>query len=182
MSSPFLICGFPRSRTAWLAALLGAHHEPSLGWRGYDDAVAFYRAGGHACDSVQTLIAGRLLRDVPDLTVVVIDRDRVSVECSLRKLVGEEPTRDMLDAIEREMGALNGVPGCLRLPYNDINYIGCLWLWLRLFNCQMPRDHYDALAGVNIQADIDRHRDRVRLSNGRAKSLLAEFHAISSEQ
>ena len=89
----FLVTGLPRSRTAWMAAACClapdafCRHEPSAGLvRGHDFAD-LWKIDGYAhvgvSDSLLSLHLSRLLAAMPDLRVLVIDRDLDEVDASL---------------------------------------------------------------------------------------------------
>lgn len=89
MTSPTIILGMPRSRTAWLSAFLSTPdrpflHEPSVHWHGLHDLRTFLsNADAAACDSGLTLFWRDILAFRPDVTLIVIHRSEQAVFASL---------------------------------------------------------------------------------------------------
>jgi hypothetical protein len=158
---PFLICGLPRSRTAWLASFFEVVHEPSIDWSSYDDACQFYQRGGASSDSMQTVLASRLLFDVPGIHVFVILRNRLNVERSARKLLGLEQFGSTLDAISLAIEALTFWDNVTFIPFESLGVASLQQMWQTVSSEEFPQDRYDDLADINIQIDLAAHRSRV---------------------
>lgn len=89
MTSPVIIVGMPRTRTAWLSAFLSTPHrmfchEPSVYWNGLGDLRRFLsHPTSAACDSGLTLFWQDILALRPDVTLIVIHRPEQAVFASL---------------------------------------------------------------------------------------------------
>lgn len=91
-----MVTGLPRSRTAWLAALLTAHgapccHEAAIGYR-RQVALAEIFADGYRgiSDPGAAIIYGReaLLGAFTDCPVLVVKRDTLDAQLALEKALG----------------------------------------------------------------------------------------------
>lgn len=89
MTSPTIILGMPRSRTAWLSAFLSTPdrpflHEPSVHWHGLHDLRTFLsNPRAAACDSGLTLFWRDIMAFRPNVTLIVVHRSEQSVFASL---------------------------------------------------------------------------------------------------
>lgn len=89
MTSPVIILGMPRTRTAWLSAFLSTPermflHEPSVHWGGMADLGRFLsHPNAAACDSGLTLFWQDILALRHDVTLIVIHRPEQAVFASL---------------------------------------------------------------------------------------------------
>lgn len=88
ITAPCLVIGTPRSRTAWLSAMLSSPgrvflHEPAAAWAGLADMCAFLDRHGAACDSGLSLFWQDVVAHRPDCRIAVILRPVEEVISSL---------------------------------------------------------------------------------------------------
>jgi len=154
MPPPFIVTGFPRSRTAWLARLLDCVHEPSLRWSAIDDLEHFLVDGAGASDCMMSFLVHDAVSLRPDTSIVLVRRERRAVERSLHAL-GVTVAAWLLDCMERRLDTIEKELKPLVVRYDDLeNETTCsrIHSWCR--GRQMDRAHWQALRYQNIQADI----------------------------
>lgn len=89
MTTPTIIIGMPRTRSAWLSAFLSTParpflHEPSVLWKGLPDLRTFLEnPRAAACDTGLTLFWQDIFAWRPDVTMIVIQRPEQAVFASL---------------------------------------------------------------------------------------------------
>jgi hypothetical protein len=154
MAPPFLVVGFPRSRTAWLAALLECAHEPSLHWSSIDDLRAALVPGWGACDSLMTLLAADARALCADMSLVVVRRPRAEVEGSFARK-GLRVAPFVLDVIERKLAEIECDFSPLVVRYDELDdeaIVAGLYAWCR--GRPMDRARWRDLRHRTIERDI----------------------------
>ena len=168
MPPPFLVVGFPRSRTAWLARFLGAVHEPSLRWSSLADLRAALVDRWGASDSMLSFVAAEARAIRPDTRIVLVRRRRADVEASLARLDVVLPAW-FLDALERALAAVERDLKPLVVGFDDLAdpaICGGVHAWC--LDRPMDRGRWERLAAENIQSDI---RATLRLVAERDREL-----------
>ncbi len=128
MSLPFLICGLPRSRTAWLANFLYYGNSSCLHELMSKQTVSglFHcltkdgtKFSGNS-DTAQTLFMEDILRLMPDAPIVVVKRDSEDVLRSLHAL-GIHLGRNCMEPLVGALSATEKLPNTLAVRYEDLS-------------------------------------------------------------
>lgn len=165
-NTPFLVTGLPRTRSAWLAAVLSddnvryCHHEPVGRFQSYehfrDWLITPSSAHIGAADHAIGFIAAKLLRDIQP-----------------RILLVERPFGDVVQSFERYMDGINidlmasigfmtRLQVCLaelrgplvyRIKYSDLNNAARLKTALRWLVPGIDLDGLETAMKINVQAD-----------------------------
>ena len=165
MAEPFLICGLPRSRTAWMAAAAQndqsvCWHEPSA-WTGRWDCVFdLWRSNSHRYVGVSDSLLGFHLPEIIARAaprILVIERDIGDVEASGAALGLHHPNYCTL--LKTHLAYAH--PSIERVPYaslsDDRAVAACL---LHLMpEAVIHMDRIKALQSMNVQTDIGRVRE-----------------------
>ena len=161
-SPPVLVIGTPRSRTAWLAALLSTPdrifvHEPSVHWRDLDDLRDFLdRPGAAACDSGLTLFWREALEMRPDLRLIVVQRPVEQVIASCIR-AGMPVTPDSAHIIERTAAAAAEAAADWRVASCSFGYLAsetvCRTLYCFALDRYPSAEWCDHWSGLNVQRD-----------------------------
>ncbi len=119
----FFLAGMPRCRTAWFAEYLSAydgvtcHHEAINGPDSKQEFYDIMEADGCVGNSDSGLFITDFQQRWPDAPTVVLLRDPVAVQKSVSKLLGAEPSIELIERQYRAALALDG----LQVWYEDIN-------------------------------------------------------------
>ena len=180
MSNKFIITGFPRSRTAWLSALLCSEnvlclHEPINNFisldlmKMYVDELDYEYVG--ISDSSIALNHFFYISYFSEYPVVIINRRKEEVANSLLKITGLPQTKieRILNMIELGLNEIRTNCNVLEIDYNDLDNINVLKVIadyctpdvpLDEEQCKIFRNFYitqhtsKLLAGMEIQDDI----------------------------
>jgi hypothetical protein len=161
----FLILGLPRSRTAWLANLFTrgdslCHHELSnkgLDAKGIAEAMSTGAKYVGNSDCGAALKAKELLELMPNLRVVIVERDLDSVLESFSKVSGktiEELPLD--DFVNRTLKALEEIKGfALVVNFKDLDkseVVEKIWHHC-LGGVPFPKEQFEVLRSLNVQME-----------------------------
>ena len=182
---PFIVCGMPRSRTAWLAEFLSTPdrpcpHEPTVGWSSISDLWRFLDTpGAAASDASLTWLWRDILAFRPDTRIVVMLRPASLVRRSAIAAGIPVGNPDGLDGLFAEAGRLARAPRRFRVLSAWFSALVCPSV-LRAVYChchdaEPPAGRIEALSKVNIQADIP-----ARLAEGMAN--LAGWERLMSQR
>lgn len=182
MSTPFLILGLPRSRTAWLANFLTfgniecEHELSSLRQSpeemmshltdGLPDAPPYYRG---AADTYAVMWIDELMDIEPDCPVVTIRRPIEEVEISLGR-VGIRGVRKGLEEANSELDRVSRMRNCLSVRYADLDSPATARALQAFVAPGEPFDvrRWQMLDGMNIQITPYRFQELAR----RAERML----------
>lgn len=127
MSDPFLICGLPRSRTAWLANFLNygdvecSHelvHELSVSGMHRFITRSSQKYAGNS-DTMQSLLMPDILR-LMNPPIVVVQRDPIAVAASLTAL-GLHTSLQLMQMLQMGLEYVKGLPRCLTVRFEDLS-------------------------------------------------------------
>ncbi len=149
--SRFLICGLPRSRTAWFACATGAYHEPiSLHGPGW---ISDWQDGEGVSDSGAAPYLPFILKTIKPRTLIV-ERPRAEVVTSLVRYFGRAELEDQIDALLD--GHIRGLATesdlIRRVPFADLHSLEVVEAALAWLEVKPPRN-LAQLNHFNIQAD-----------------------------
>lgn len=185
MTQPFLVTGLPRSRTAWLAALVntvpGAFctHEPTQDWPAWGDCFAAWRDGMHAYTGFSDHALGFHLPEIvrgAAPRVLVIERDAASVERALARLLPGMPTARFLALLSDRLRAARGLPGVKIVPYAALRHCSAAMDCLQhlLPGAAIDPGKVRALLHLNVQADIGRKVEMAPQRAGDMRAILGD--------
>jgi hypothetical protein len=164
MTSPFIIYALPRSRTKWLSVLLThgdwkCHHEIALGMRTWADVLAFFRRPGTGTAETAAAPGWRLLHHhLPDQRAIVVRRPVDEVVPAIMQaakgtaVYDEGRLRRMMTYGHRMLEQVAAQPGVLSVDFADLaREECCAAVFGHCLGQPLPRDHWAALRGRNIQ-------------------------------
>lgn len=170
---PFMVCGMPRARTAWLGVFLSTPdrpcpHEPSAAWGSISDLWRFLETpGAAASDASLTWLWRDILAGRPDARIVVVLRPAAQVRRSAIAAGIPLDAPDGLDEMFSEACRL--ASASYRFHVLAVSFAS-LWrpsvlraLYLHCHGVEPPDGRIESLAAINIQADIP-----ARLAEGMA--------------
>ena len=169
---PYVIFSLPRSRSAWLSALLECEHDLGAECRTPDEFVAMAKGG--TCETGAGF-AWPLIRQLsPECRFAVVRRPTADVVASFERLgllgLGSEMERR-----ERDLDALSTLPDTLTVNYADLKSPAvCGGLWAHCRGDAMPMDRWRRFDGLNIQVDLARQLTRLEANRGQIAALKAE--------
>lgn len=160
-AAPCLVIGTPRSRTAWLSALLSTPdrpflHEPAAAWAGMADLRAFLVRSGAACDSGLSLFWQDAVSYRPDCRVAVILRPVEEVMGSLIRVrlpisVGTWDTVRKIHAAASQAAMRKGV---FLASYADLqSNLVCANLYRFMHGHEPPLGWISQWQSMNVQRD-----------------------------
>ncbi len=162
--SPFIVCGMPRCRTAWMAEFLSTPgrrcpHEPTVGWSSMTDLWRFLEApGACASDASLTWLWRDILAFRPDTRIVVMLRHPADVRQSAIRAGIPLPEQDGLVAMFGEARRLLEAPSRFHVvsaPFASLDGFSNLRsIYSHCLGVDPPFGHIRALSARNIQADI----------------------------
>lgn len=176
MTSPFVILGTPRSRTAWLAKFLafeGRHvlHEPSADFRSLDELYSLLDnplvAG--IVDSMLTFRWRDILVAQPEARLVLVSRDKSGVIASLMRTgifidhIAENQLRlmKMLQKHACAMEELRGDAVVLSVPYSALSeYHVADQVFRYCLREPLPLEWWQRWRHTNVQVDVHEIRRR----------------------
>lgn len=164
---PFLICGLPRSRTAWWSvatstAISACTHEPLKHCRSFDDLRRYWDRPSFQfvgiSDSGLAYQIGRILSEIEPRTLL-IERPMADVEASLLRYFGPVEVdrlalRRQLDEMERHLRVVRRHHLVKTVPYDglsDRNVVQACFDWLMPGSYEPFRDE---LLHMNVQVDL----------------------------
>lgn len=161
----FIGLALPRSRTAWLSKFLTygewtCGHEELRHMRNLDDVRSWVDQPNTG--TIETVAAGswRLLSKMaPDAHILVIRRPVKEAVESMMALPGltfdREGLAKGLQAFDRKLEQIEARMRCLSVRYEDLNREQtCRLIFEYCLPYKHDHDHWKALAGINIQADM----------------------------
>lgn len=175
----FAVLALPRSRTCWISRFLSnpgavCLHEPSV-WlssiSALDDLIGDPAIAGIS-DSMMTLHWRRL----GGLRLVAVRRRFEDVMTSARRLGLDDPTsRDVVSRISAELGAVEALPGVLRLDYDDLGTpAGAGALYRHCRNEEMPPGWFEFWNPVHIEVDRHYHAAAIRANAAGIRTVYAD--------
>lgn len=178
---PFLVVGFPRSRTAWLAAFLSyggrtCRHEPSVSWGSIEQAYKFFDEGGCASDGMLGLHWYALAKNVEGMRFLVVQRLRQEVERSI-VAQGQQPNPAILQDMNWAITALAFRPEiALSVRYEDIDDEE---IAMKIFEWCLDEpldfDWFEAMKKQNIQADFNRRVAQIQANKAGVRALYGHW-------
>jgi len=154
----FLVTGFPRSRTAWLANFLTygesfCFHEAINGC--YDWKTYFKKLSNVNCKYVGNSDSGvalsPLVKQMPEIMpVVIIERDKLDVIDSLENIYGEEYEETIFQIVTQIGLNLSKVENALRIPFEYINE-NLSEICMHCIGTEMNENRAESLINMNIQ-------------------------------
>lgn len=167
---PFVVFALPRSKTAWIGALLSykdcmCYHDPSALFSSVADLQRLFatpKVG--AVDTALALLWPDVVEQLPQVKLVVVRRPEAEVVASLTKLGLEPPFQ--LARLSRALRDVESLSGVLKLKFEELDTeAGCK----RLFEFCLPhkwdRDWWKFLRHQNIQVNIAEAARRVIANN-----------------
>ena len=163
MSSPFLITGLPRSRTAWLSVFCSGsgsicYHEPIGGIREISDLEAiyqsdYYKFDGNA-DSGLGFFLDWILKNIQPRTLIV-ERDPAEVVESLARL--GLPRTNFPDLLNAALRPFKDHPLVMWVPYEALNVKRVMQkiYWHLMPGQAFDEERYDLLAKMRIEPDAE---------------------------
>ena len=168
MIDPFLIFGYPRSRTKWLSEFLTTerttcYHEPSVHWKNKDDISSFfkYRPRCGVADSGLTLLWKDVVRRIPKCKIILVERNLEDALNSMNNLLDKhgleclnknhyKQSYDKIQEIKNEID-------CLVIPYESLKEEN---ICRTVFEYCIPDEEFDStrwveMDKVNIQVEFE---------------------------
>ncbi len=186
MPTKFLITGLPRSRTAWLAAILSTEkilcwHEPinkfgSVGAvKAMLDNLEGYQAIGIS-DSSVGLEADFYMAYFYEYPIVIINRKESEVITSLSKFLGIDKKQSIkiVDTISEGLERMRKVRAVMEIDYNDLNdstIVEGIWNYCTnempfdFFRCELFQNLLinqhaaKVITAMDIEGDIKKHQN-----------------------
>ncbi len=160
MNAPFLICGLPRSRTAWLSVFLNCPHELSSKTPSVDALVEKINRSEGNSDSIQVLFLGKIMKKVPNAKLVFIHRNLLESIRAFSSVSGikAETCGELFGRIFGEMLEWKRrLPNSLWIEYEDLKNEQTAF---KLWNYCRPHEEFDSeryseLEKLNIQQKPD---------------------------
>lgn len=150
--APFIVYGLPRSRTTWLSAFLGAHHDLPMTLdtpQQIVDALAVPGAG--TVETGLSLAWPWLDRQFPQARIVVVRRPVAEVQASLGRqgwefLPGEMGNND------RRLDEIALLPNAISVTFDELaTEAGCRRVFEHCRRQPMPVEHWRGWADENVQ-------------------------------
>lgn len=202
MSSPFVILGLPRSRTAWLAKFLtykgwSCGHEELRHMRGLGDIKAWLSQDfTGACETAAAPWWRLLVKYRPDVKIVTIRRPVQEVVNSLLALDMQGHYSFNHEIISREIRRLDAkldqiearVPGVISIDYDDLREEwACAGIFEHCLGLPFDEDWWLKLDQENVQCSMiglmryfDANRSALKVLGAQAKhSILRDFASLS---
>lgn len=162
LPDPFLICGLPRSRTAWLSVFLECSHELSGEVPTIDDMIDVLdrRERRGNSDSIQALFLSKILVRIPNANVVFVERNKDDAINSFVKVTGlkKEECTQLFDLIDAQISEWKKIlPRSLTVKFEEIgdeNVARAIWQHCRPMDAFNPI-RFRALEKLNIQQKTD---------------------------
>ena len=168
MHPNFLVFALPRSRTAWLSALMTfkdwtCHHEAAIKMRSIEEMTAFLRRPWTGTAETACALGWRLFEHhLPELRRVVIRRPvEDDVQAMLRVPVDGFAVYDaakLRQGMTRGMKALDEIsarPGVLTLDYADLDRRdACAAIFEHCLPYPLPPGRWEHMKKYNIQKDV----------------------------
>lgn len=133
MTSKFLICGSPRARTAWLAALCNTipgcvcYHEPIVYRPTWRYAAALWRVDGYEAvgiaDSGFSFHLGPLMAMYRP-RVLIVDRPADEIEKSIQQI--GLPLNNYTELLAEALEPWRAHPSVLSVPFSDLEHPAAL--------------------------------------------------------
>lgn len=166
-TTPFVVLGMPRSRTAWLSKVLSyggfiCLHEPSPDFRDLADLINLLHAPNVGIsDSGLTLLWRQIVAARPDVRIVAVRRPIADVIDSCHA-VGLHGIEGNIERIERALTEVEQRPGTLCVDYDDLNHFDCVaTIFAFCLRQALPLDRWSHYQDLNIQADVGQTFERV---------------------
>jgi hypothetical protein len=168
VNAPFVVYALPRSKTAWLAALLTygdwtCHHQTAIRMRSISDVTEFFAQPNVGTAETGAVLGWRILQHhVPHLRRVVVRRPIESSIASMLRVdlrgVAVYDETMMRRVMQREVKALADVsasPGTLTVDFADLDRCdACAAVFEHCLPYPFDRQWWEALRHQNIQADV----------------------------
>jgi hypothetical protein len=162
----FCIVALPRSRTAWLAAWLGAEHEP------LSRADSLEELPEGVCDTGSVLFFPALFRRYPDARYLFVFRDIADVLASMHSV--NQPILGLTDAakrLETLYSAVRSHDNVRAVRFDQLSDLPTLCaVWAHLKGTPFDAERASRMIVENIQADLAAIAARV--SRPRMEALL----------
>lgn len=166
MSIPFIIYALPRSRTAWLSALLTykdweCYHESAIFMRSMDDVKSFFTSNNVGCVETAAAQGHKLIRYIaPDIKEVVILRPVEDVINAILSIdVGVKWDVDILRKNmqygDRELRRIAENKNTLVVNYHDLDKEQvCASIFEYCLPYKFDKLWWESLKDKNIQVDM----------------------------
>lgn len=174
---PFVVFSLPRSRSAWLSMLLGCGHDVAATIDRPEEFAERLRELGGACETGAAFAFPLIRKLLPDARFAVVRRDPREVLASLERLAIRDQQTEVW-ARAAHLDAIAEQPGVLSVEFDALKRsTACAALYHHCRREQMPPAWWAKLDGLNIQIDMAKRIDFLRLRHGRIEALKAEVRA-----
>ena len=175
---PFVVFSLPRSRSAWLSVLLGCGHDIATTIDHPEEFSGRLRdAGGGSCETGAAFAFPLIRKLMPEARFAVVRRDPRDVLASLQRLAIRDQQTEVW-ARAAHLDAIAEQPGVLSVEFDALKRsTACAALYHHCRREQMPPAWWAKLDGLNIQIDMAKRIDFLRLRHGRIEALKAEVRA-----
>ena len=166
MAQPFLIVGLPRSRTAWLSAVINlapnaiCYHEPFLETATWQDSLRVWKSNRYEHVGISDSGLGFHLREIiaehaPQ--VLIVDRPAHEVETSVRS-VGFADVPGFCDLLLARIAPFRCHPLVKVVPFHGLSSVNVVRaaLWHLMPGVQFDLDKVALLQHLNVQTDMRR--------------------------
>lgn len=166
---PFIVYALPRSRTAWLSALLTyrevvCHHEQAPHMRSWNDVRRFFAKPNTGTVETGVAPGWRLIHAlVPHINAVVVHRsvDEVvaSVDAFADKIIYDrDKLQRNMERLARELRIIAKQPHVLSVEYADLDKEEtCQDIWEHCLPHPFDWWRWETLRQENIQIDVPGH-------------------------
>lgn len=168
MSKPFLIVGLPRSRTAWMTAVVNlapnaiCYHEPFLEAETWRESLAVWKSPRYAYIGISDSGLGFHLKPIiaeyaPQ--ILVIDRPAHEVETS-GNAIGLETVPGFCRLLTERIAPFRCHPSVKVVPFHALTQTNVVraCLWHLMPGLQFDLDKVALLQNLNVQTDMRRLR------------------------
>ena len=161
----FLITGLPRSRTAWFSAFMSTgssicFHEPLKFMSDISELPEALRSVNHtyvgASDSGAGYFLPWITQRMPDMQILVIDRDIDVVEASMTRI--GYPMRQALSLLSERLLSVKGCPGVMWVSFDSLNdkrIMQKIW-WHLMPGAAFDEERYEVFKDLRIEADVSK--------------------------
>lgn len=183
--SPFLICGLPRSRTAWLSLACWTnrsicYHEPTAQystWQGIDE---IWRGSRYNFTGISDSMLGFHLPEILERwkpRTLIIERPRAEVHQAMARKFGDigAASRRYIDILDERLKSVDHAL-IRRVPYDDLSRVEVVWNALRhlVLDARIDYEKLVELMRLNVQEDGLALAELWQKAQGHAEGLLGE--------
>lgn len=177
--APFAVLALPRSRTAWLSALLSygdrrCDHEPSARFGGVEDLAAYFQSGAGCTDTMLALRWTDIVRAAPDVRLAIVHRGVHDVRQAIRRRgYGSLEVDRVCGEINRALNKAAKWRGAIAVQYRELeNPATVKRVFEHCLRVPFDREWFETWRDVNVQAD---EADMARIVEANNRGIMALY-------